>query len=53
MYYIIILEKLPAFFGYSMHILKFTTKFTKEYIEDRAKDLNVTIPDDYEKISAE
>ena len=35
MYYIIILEKLPAFFGYSMHILKFTTKFTKEYI---AKD---------------
>ena len=28
-------------------------KFTKEYIEDRAKDLNVTIPDGYEKISAE
>ena len=33
--------------------VKSAPKFTKEYIEDRAKDLNVTIPDDYEKISAE
>ena len=33
--------------------VKSAPKFTKEYIEDRANDLNVTIPDDYEKISAE
>ena len=31
--------------------VKSAPKFTKEYIEDRAKDLNVKIPDGYEKIS--
>ncbi len=31
--------------------VKSAPKFTKEYMEDRAKDLNVKIPDGYEKIS--
>ena len=31
--------------------VKTAPKFTKEYIEDRADDLKVTVPDDYEKLS--